>query len=133
MFIRLRQKNDGNTYDIPGIDMSNLTLADALCAARYAGRNPSKKEYETESPAGKRAIYARWIEIRSSIPKTDADMMEIATAGGRYNFYFKEQNPDIFTEAAAWRDARSSIFFEDYIQGDYDSADGVRLNHEHTE
>jgi hypothetical protein len=54
-----------------------------LAGLSYAGRNPSKQEYLDGSPAQKRAIIARWEEIRAKQVQSDADWHDWAMAAAR--------------------------------------------------
>lgn len=92
--------------------MSEFTLADAICAANVANRNPSWDEYKSESPAGKRAIMARWWEIYQN---KDGLTEEWNLAAGRWQRAFKETAPKPYL---GWH--------EDFLNGDYDMIDSRR-------
>ena len=94
--------------------MSDLkAAAEAWAGLQYRNSNPTWKEYEAESPAGKRAIIARWFEIKSSQPNSLAEFADWGAALGRWG-RAQEQNPP--RRPDNW-------WHEDFLQGDYDRVD----------
>ena|SRR5690348_18400489 len=49
----------------------NMHLGDILTGISFAGRNPSWREYETGTPAEKRAIVKRWSEVEKTSRSRD--------------------------------------------------------------